>query len=174
MLLKNIIVLKKENLHPYRFQKVQELKTEDFLIRRNFCKWMSWKIQRKSHFPVSILFTDEAIFNNCEITNIIFFLLLNLYFAIYAAGHLVNITNICKEYFWARKNPHVLRDDSCKMVHHRILPTQCKSVYLPNRLANCPVFASRLSGHKLKYRTLAQRNSGLNLRHNNNLKKKKK
>ena len=24
---------------------------------------------------------------------------------------------------------------------------------LPNRLAKCPVFASRLSGHKLKYRT---------------------
>ena len=23
----------------------------------------------------------------------------------------------------------------------------------PNRLANCPVFASRLSGHKLKHRT---------------------
>ena len=34
------------------------------------------------------------------------------------------------------------------------LPSQSIPFHsLPNRLANCPVFASRISGHKLKYRT---------------------
>lgn len=37
------------------------------------------------------------------------------------------ITNIRNEHFWERENPHPLRDDSCRMVHRHILPTQCMS-----------------------------------------------
>lgn len=55
-------VSKQENLHPRGFQKVQELRIQDFQERRSFKKWMSWKIQHNSDFSAKI-FTDEASFN---------------------------------------------------------------------------------------------------------------
>lgn len=58
-------VSKQENLHQGRFQKVQELRIQDFQERKNFKNWMSRKIQHNSNFPAKI-FTDEASFNKYE------------------------------------------------------------------------------------------------------------
>ena len=63
---------------------------------------MSQKIQSNSNFSVRILFTDEANFNKC------------------------GIINTRDKHFWTRENSQILRDGSYKIVHHHILPTQCK------------------------------------------------
>lgn len=57
-------VSKQENLHQGSFQKVQELRIQDFQERKSLKKWMSRKIQHNSNFPAKI-FTDEASFNKC-------------------------------------------------------------------------------------------------------------
>ena len=60
-------VLKRNLLHPYHAQKVQELLPEDLDRRVTFCRFI---LRQEIHFQKKILFTDEASFTRRGITNV--------------------------------------------------------------------------------------------------------
>lgn len=62
-------VLQGEKLYPYRPQKVQALKPEDFPCRVNCARWFLDKDLNNPMFIEQVLFTDEASFNREGIFN---------------------------------------------------------------------------------------------------------
>ena len=56
-------ITRDHRLHPFRFQKVQDLKAADYPRRVDFCEWYQRKSNRYPQFPALILFTDESSFN---------------------------------------------------------------------------------------------------------------
>lgn len=71
-----------DDLYPYRLQKVQALKPDDFPRRIEFCQWFLQKCVSQPEFPNCVLFTDEASFTREGMFN----------------GH--------NQHVWARDNPH--------------------------------------------------------------------
>lgn len=71
--------LKKEQFHPYHYQKVQELLPQDLPQRLQFCRWVI--SHQRTIFR--ILFSDEAMFTKN------------------------GIFNIHNSHEWARDNPHL-------------------------------------------------------------------
>ena len=69
-------------MHPFHFQRVQELGEHDFGPRRIFCEWLVQEPRR------NILWTDESTFGR---------------------GGLFNVHNMHQ---WAARNPHATRTDS--------------------------------------------------------------
>lgn len=63
-------VIKEQLLHPYHLQKVQELLPLDYEARLTFCQFIQSQRIRDPDFSKSILFTDEATFTRCGITNV--------------------------------------------------------------------------------------------------------
>lgn len=70
-----------QGLHPYHYQRVQELMPEDFQARNEFSQW----ILGHQNLLSKILWSDEATFTRCKI---------------------FNIHNI---HFWANENPRAVR-----------------------------------------------------------------
>lgn len=62
-------VLKEEKLYPYRPQKVQSLKPQDYPRRVNLARWFLEKDLQNPLFLEKVLFTDEASFNKDGIFN---------------------------------------------------------------------------------------------------------
>lgn len=60
-------VIKRNLLHPYHIQKVQELLPEDLVKRVDFCQFI---LHQEIGFQKKILFTDEACFTRRGITNL--------------------------------------------------------------------------------------------------------
>lgn len=56
-------IIRKAKFHPYHVQLVQDLTDEDFVNRRNFCRWALNRIQQQHDFFEYVLFTDEATFH---------------------------------------------------------------------------------------------------------------
>lgn len=88
-------ILKKENLYPYHFQKVQNLLPGDFALRINFCQWL----QENRHKVSSILFTDEATFTRD------------------------GINNLRNNHHWSYENPHVTVE--CSFQHRFSVNVWC-------------------------------------------------
>ena len=61
--------LKEQLLHPYRYQKVQNLKPADFPMRRRFCRWYLRKTAWDPNLQERILYSDEARFDQTGIFN---------------------------------------------------------------------------------------------------------
>jgi transposase len=62
-------VLREQQLHPYRIQKVQALNNNDFPLRQQFCQIFFQQLAVNPLFPTVILFTDEASFSRNGIIN---------------------------------------------------------------------------------------------------------
>ena len=62
-------VLHQDKLHPYHFQKVQDLLPQDHIPRVNFARWALNKVERDEHFFNRVLFTDEATFTRAGVFN---------------------------------------------------------------------------------------------------------
>lgn len=60
-------VIRRNLLHPYHVQKVQELLPGDLVQRVNFCQFI---LHQDNNFQKKILFTDEATFTRRGITNL--------------------------------------------------------------------------------------------------------
>jgi hypothetical protein len=54
--------MKRERRHPYHYTRVQHLQPEDYLARRQFCKWPLNLEENNPKFVSRILFSDESIF----------------------------------------------------------------------------------------------------------------
>jgi hypothetical protein len=55
-------VLKSENLRPFHYTEVQELKEGDYQKRVDFCTWLIGEHEADENFTQKILWTDESIF----------------------------------------------------------------------------------------------------------------
>lgn len=62
-------LLKEERLHPYHFSQVQDLFTNDYFNRLQFCHWVMEKINNDPIFPKKILFSDESLFTREGVFN---------------------------------------------------------------------------------------------------------
>lgn len=74
-------LLNSAGLHPYHYQRVQQLNDGDALPRRTFCQWLCDNVN------TNILWTDEALFTR------------------------VGLYNIHNEHWWSFRNPHVIREN---------------------------------------------------------------
>lgn len=63
-------VLRDDKVHPYHFQKVQQLLPRDFVVRREFCTKFIVDATANPVFPCRIFYTDECIFTNDGILNL--------------------------------------------------------------------------------------------------------
>ena len=54
--------IKNEDLHPFQYQKVQDILENDKILRKNFCEWVIGQQIQDFWFPKKISFTDEAAF----------------------------------------------------------------------------------------------------------------
>ncbi|XP_074101889.1 uncharacterized protein LOC141529286 [Cotesia typhae] len=61
--------LKLEKLHGYHYQRVQELRAEDFPIRLAFCREILHRLDNNEFFIDKILFTDESTFGRNNFWN---------------------------------------------------------------------------------------------------------
>ena len=71
---------------------------------------------------------------------------------LYGARNMQQLKERFKQYE-AMKSDVAALDKPNITTRHKLVSDDGSAVVNVNRLANCPVFASRLSGHKLKYRT---------------------
>ena len=62
-------VLPDNHLHPYHFQKVQDLLPNDHIPRINFARWCLRQLEEDEEFFKRVLFTDEACFTRCGVFN---------------------------------------------------------------------------------------------------------
>ncbi|KAJ3655208.1 hypothetical protein Zmor_014345 [Zophobas morio] len=62
--------LHKQGLFPYRVQRVQHLKPEDFARRVHFCEWLCAKNREDPQFVTILLSTDEATFTKNGVFNL--------------------------------------------------------------------------------------------------------
>lgn len=62
-------ILKKHKFHPYKIQNHQGLLQTDFERRLVYCEWLLFQLRQDLTFLDHVLFTDEATFANCGITN---------------------------------------------------------------------------------------------------------
>ena len=62
-------VLRRENLHPFRYQTVQRLTPTDHNPRDQFSRWMLNHVREDRDFSSFILFTDEAQFTQEGVFN---------------------------------------------------------------------------------------------------------
>ena len=62
-------VLHDNQLHPYHFQKVQDLLPNDHIPRVNFARWCLRQLEEDEEFFKRVLFTDEACFTRCGVFN---------------------------------------------------------------------------------------------------------
>lgn len=62
-------ILHDHQLYPYHIQRVQALLPRDFPQRINLCQWFLGKLAENPQFLNLVLFTDEASFSKCAITN---------------------------------------------------------------------------------------------------------
>lgn len=106
--------LKKQNLHPYHMQKVQELLPGDLHKRVAFCQTMINYHENNPQFCRQILFTDEATFNR-------------------------GIFNIHNEHVWSEENPHAMQ--AARFQHNFSLNVWAGII--GNRLIG-PIFLPRL------------------------------
>ncbi|KAL0860128.1 hypothetical protein ABMA27_010435 [Loxostege sticticalis] len=74
-------ILKRDGRHPYHFTLVQELKSQDYAPRVQFCQWL------RRHRQCNILWTDESTFTR------------------------VGMFNQHNAHYWAHANPHQIRPD---------------------------------------------------------------
>ncbi|XP_017885361.1 histone-lysine N-methyltransferase SETMAR-like [Ceratina calcarata] len=108
--------LKDQQMHPYHYQRVQQLEEGDPERRRNFCSWMLQKLRENENFISQILFTDEAGFDRS------------------------GVFNLHNEHVWAIENPHAVverhsqRQFSCNVWAGIVNETLIGPVILPNRL----------------------------------------
>uniref|UniRef100_V5GKW0 Transposable element Tc3 transposase n=1 Tax=Anoplophora glabripennis TaxID=217634 RepID=V5GKW0_ANOGL len=84
--------LRRQLLHPYHVQRVQELLPEDYPRRMQFCREILTKCRRDPNLFNSILWTDECGFKR---------------------NGIFNIHNL---HFWEEDNPNVTRSDQFQ--HH--------------------------------------------------------
>ncbi|EFN71403.1 hypothetical protein EAG_00286, partial [Camponotus floridanus] len=110
-------ILKEQQLHPYHYQRVQELEARDFERRFNFCTWILPKITEDPDFISKILFTDEATFNRC------------------------GIVNLHNSHVWADENPHALIETNSQ----RQFSTNIWAGILGDKIIG-PVILPRLTG----------------------------
>lgn len=77
-------LLKREQLHPFHFRRVQDLHPQDSVARVQFCNWLL------QHQETNILWSDESLFTR------------------------VGVYNAHNEHWWAHRehNPHVIKRDS--------------------------------------------------------------
>lgn len=78
-------ILKRNKLHQYHIQLVQELYGNDFVNRIIFCHWLTEKTFLRNDFLYYIMFFDESRFNNTGV---------------------VNRHNM---HYWSSENPHWIR-----------------------------------------------------------------
>lgn len=57
-------ILKKHNMHDYKYEKVHALEPGDYIKRLNFCRGILEKLENDENFLKKIIWTDEAKFNN--------------------------------------------------------------------------------------------------------------
>lgn len=62
-------IIRRYNMHPYHFTKVQAMGPNDFHARLVFCNWVRNKILQNAEFLSFILFSDEATFTKEGIFN---------------------------------------------------------------------------------------------------------
>lgn len=62
-------VLRAENLHPYHFTPVQELTSNDKLLRTEFCRTLLLRNETEQNYFRRIFWTDEAQFTRDGVTN---------------------------------------------------------------------------------------------------------
>lgn len=55
-------ILKENSMHPYHYTRVQQLKPEDYPVRRRFCEWLLNQNNGDPNFLSRVLFSDEAMF----------------------------------------------------------------------------------------------------------------
>lgn len=78
-------VLKDDGQHPYHYRRTQELIPSDFAPRITFCQWYLAQLEADPNFVNRVIWTDEATFTRC------------------------GISNIHNEHVWAHVNPRVSR-----------------------------------------------------------------
>ncbi|WP_209391486.1 hypothetical protein, partial [Chryseobacterium sp. RR2-3-20] len=79
-------ILKYHDMHPFKFNKVQALKVEDYARRVAFCEFLLVRIQEDPNFLSKIIWTDETKFSR------------------------EGIFNRKNEHFWSDENPHSTRE----------------------------------------------------------------
>ena len=62
-------IIRDEELRSYKVYCVQELRRNDYDIRRRFCRWVLQKIELIPRFLENILFTDESSFSSNSFLN---------------------------------------------------------------------------------------------------------
>lgn len=108
--------IKEHEMHPYHYQRVQQLEEGDRESRRNFCRWMLQKLRRNEDFVSQILFTNEAGFDR------------------------KGVFNFHNEYVWTSENPHAVveknteRQFSCNVWAGIVNENLIGPVILPSRL----------------------------------------
>lgn len=62
-------IFRRNLLHPYHIQRVQELTENDRPLRVTFCTWFRQRVANDVHFCAKVLFTDECCFTRNGIIN---------------------------------------------------------------------------------------------------------
>lgn len=105
-------------MHPYHFQRVQELTPADFNPRERFAHWFLNKYQEDNEFPKYVLFTDESTFTRSGI---------------------VNTHNF---HMWQNENPHIVRQSNYQ---HRFSVNVWAGI-ISNNLVGPYVLPERVTG----------------------------
>lgn len=62
-------ILKGEQLHAYHYTSVQDLREEDYPLRRRFCENFLRRVNEDQDFPSRVIFSDESLFTREGIFN---------------------------------------------------------------------------------------------------------
>ena len=62
-------ILAEEKLHAFHYTRVQHLRPEDYLRRKNFCEDFLRKVDQDPRFLFRVIFSDESLFTREGIFN---------------------------------------------------------------------------------------------------------
>lgn len=112
-------ILNRNDLHPYRYQRVQALNPGDFLHREQFCRWLLDQVRENGNFASNILFTDEATFSR------------------------EGVFNHQNLHEWSADNPHNIRQHD----HQHRISINVWAGIIGNHLIGPYLLPERLTGH---------------------------